>query len=140
MYIPRLLASMGLIGLLALLAAACGGTSSPEVPGDTGNGAVQTDEPSDGGPASSGLVAPSTFLKFYGQSYELKETLQASLITEKFEEIGIATEADIEHEGELRVYRGPGEDSAVYTFSPAVDTNGEEGDVPALWLRWESAE
>ncbi len=140
MYIPRLLASIGLIGLVALLAAACGGNSSLEVPRDTGDGAAQTDEPSDGGPASSGLVAPSTFLTFNGKSYELKETLQASLITEEFEEIGIATKADIEHEGELRVYRRPGDESAVYTLSPAVDSDGEEGDVPALWLRWEPAE
>ena len=116
------------VASLALLAAACGGDSGP----------AASDEPAGGGPASSGLVAPDTFLTFDGQRYQLREVLQADLISDEFTEIGVASEADIEHEGDLKVYGRQSDGAAVYTFSPAVDAEGEEGEVPALWLRWEA--
>ncbi len=117
------------VASLALLAAACGGDSGP----------AASDEPDGEGPESSGLVAPDTFLTFEGQRYRLREVLQADLISDEFTEIGVASEADIDHEGELKVYRGQDDGAAVYTYSPAVDGGSEEGDVPALWLRWEAA-
>ncbi len=116
------------VASLALLAAACGGDSGP----------AASDEPDGEGPASSGLVAPDTFLTFEGQRYQLREVLQADLIAEEFTEVGVASEADIDYEGELTVFRRQGDGAAVYTFSPAIDTDSEEGDVPALWLRWEA--
>ena len=118
------------VASLALLAAACGG-------GDSGPAA--SDEPDGEGPASSGLVAPDTFLTFEGQRYQLREVLQADLIADEFTEVGVASEAALDHEGELTVFRRQGDGAAVYTFSPAIGTDSEEGDVPALWLRWEAA-
>jgi hypothetical protein len=115
------------VASLALFAA-CGGDSGP----------AASDEPDGEGPASLGLVAPDTFLTFEGQRYQLRAVLQADLIPDEFTEVGVASEADIDHEGELTVFRRRGEDAAVYTFSPAIDTDGEESDVPALWLRWEA--
>jgi len=117
------------VASLALLAAACGGDSGP----------AASDEPDGEGPESSGLVAPDTFLTFEGQRYQLREVLQADLIPEEFTEVGVASEADIDYEGELTVFRRQGDGAAVYTFSPAIGTDSEEGDVPALWLRWEAA-
>ena len=117
------------VASLALLAAACGG-------GDSGPAA--SDEPDGEGPASSGLVAPDTFLTFEGQRYQLREVLQADLIADEFTEVGVASEADIDYEGELTVFRRQGDGDAVYTFSPAIGTDSEEGDVPALWFRWEA--
>ncbi len=118
------------VAWLALLAAACGGDDS---------GPAASDEPDGEGPASSGLVAPDTFLTFEGQRYQLREVLQADLIADEFTEVGVASEADIDYDGELAVFRRQGDGAAVYTFSPAIDTGSEEGDVPALWLRWEAA-
>ncbi len=117
------------VASLALLAAACGGDSGP----------AALDEPDGEGPASSGLVGPNTFMTFEGQRYQLREILQAYLITDEFTEVGVASEANIDYEGELTVFRRQGDGAAVYTFSPAIGTDSEEGDVPALWLRWEAA-
>ncbi len=126
------------IASLALLAAACGGDSTPAVSDSDGSGSETSDQPSgDGEPASSGFVAPNTFLTLEGQRYQLGDIFQADLISDEFTEIGVASEADIDFDGELTVYRRQGDESAVYTFSPAVDEGGEEEDVPALWLRWE---
>ena len=116
------------VASLALFAA-CGGDSGP----------AASDEPAGGGPASSGLVAPDTFLTFDGQRYQLREVLQADLIADEFTEVGVASEAALDHEGELTVFRRQGDGAAVYTFSPAIGTDSEEGDVPSLWLRWEAA-
>lgn len=115
------------VASLALLAAACGGDSEP----------AASDEPADDVPASSGLVAVDTFLTFDGQRYQLREILQADLISDDFTEVGVAAEADIDYEGELKVYQRQGDDAAVYTFSSAADAEGEEGGVPALWEKWE---
>jgi hypothetical protein len=84
-------------------------------------------------------VAPNVFLTFEGQRDQLGDVFQADLISDQFTEIGAATEANIDFVGELIVYRRQGDDAAVYTYSPAVDGEGEEGDLPALWERWELA-
>lgn len=95
-------------------------------------------EPSGGG--ARGSVTPNTFLTFQGQRYRLVDLAQANLIDEsQFYEIGVAERADIDCQGELKVYRRQGDDPAVYTYTPATDVEGEEQDVPALWLRWEAA-
>lgn len=124
------LATMAVVAV-ALIAAACGG--------DDG-GPAASDEPQGPGPSSSGLVADNVFMTFEGQRYQLREVLKADLISDEFSELGAATDADIEHQGELTVFRRAGDDTAVYTFSPAVDAEGEEGDIVALWQRWELAE
>ena len=126
---------------LALLAAACGGDSAPATRnGDDPDPAAADDSTGGGGPTSSGFVAPNVFMTFEGQSYQLGDIFQADLISDQFTEIGVASEADIDFDGELTVYRRQGEDTAVYTYSPAVDGEGEEGDLPALWNRWELVE
>ena len=122
----------------ALIAAACGGDSTPAVSDSDNSGSETSDQPSgDGEATSSGLVARNTFLIFEGQRYQLGDIFQANLITDQFTEIGVASEANIDFDGELTVYRRQGDDAAVYTYSPAVDMAGEEEDVLALWLRWE---
>ena len=127
------------VASLALLAAACGGgDSGPAATNGDDSGPAAADEPTGGAPTSSGFVAPNTFLTFEGQRYQLRDVLQADLISDEFTEIGVASEADIDFEGELKVYRGQDDGAAVYTYSPAVDGGSEEGDVPALWLRWEA--
>ncbi len=126
------------VASLALLAAACSGDSGPAASNGDDSGPAAADESSRGGTTSSGFVAPNTFLTFEGQRYQLRDVLQAGLISDEFTEIGLASEADIDHEGELKVYRGQDDGAAVYTYSPALDGGSEEGDVPALWLRWEA--
>ena len=101
---------LAVITALALAAAACG------VDSDSGGREGAADE----GPQSSGLVAADTFLTFDGQRYRLQDTLQAGLIDDEFIEIGVATDADIDFEGDLLVFRREGDDEAVYTFSPAA--------------------
>lgn len=121
------------VASLALLAAACGGDSGP----------AASDEPDGEGPPSSGLVGPNTFMTFEGRLYQLREILQAHLVSDEFTEIGVASEADVEYEGEIAVFRrqGDGADVAdVYTRSPIIDIGDVEGGVPALWLRWEAVE
>ena len=125
------------VASLALLAAACGGDSEPAATNGDDSTPAAADDSAGGGPSSSGLVAPNTFLTFEGQRYQLREILQADLIADEFTEVGAASEADIDFEGELTVYRRDGDGAAVYTYSPAVDAEGEEGDVPALWEKWE---
>ncbi len=143
-----LIVFLAAIASLALLAAACGGDSGPAATNDDDSGPAAADDSAGGDgptsaggdePASSGFVAPNVFMTFEGQRYQLRAVLQADLIPDEFTEVGVASEADIDHEGELTVFRRRGEDAPVYTFSPAIDTDGEEGDVPALWLRWEAA-
>ncbi len=108
----------------------CGPAPTPEE-------APDGDEPVSSGPIS-GSVAPNTFLTFNGEKYRLTDLVQADLVPQsEFTEIGVASEADIDYEGELRVYRRQGDKAAVYTFSPPVDAEGEEGVTPALWLKWE---
>lgn len=118
---------------LGLLAAACGDDDggAPAASSSDDTGAADT------GPSSSGAVAPDVFMTFDGERYRLTEVLQADLISEDFSEIGVASEADIDHDGDLKVYSRDGDGAAVYTFSPAVDGDGEEGDVPATWGKWE---
>ena len=76
-------------------------------------------------------------MTFEGQRYRLAEVFQADLISDEFTEIGVASEADIEYEGELKVFRRQGDDASVYTYTPPVAGGGEGGDLPAQWLRWE---
>jgi hypothetical protein len=136
MHVSRGFALIVVLVSLLVLSAGCGGDSDPAEPeGD----APRTAEAGDV-PASSGMVVPDTFLTFEGSRYELKETLQADLVADEFTEIGLASEADIDHEGDLAIFLRAGDDSAVYTFSEGVSEDGGEGDVPALWLRWDSAE
>ena len=133
-----LIAFLASIASLALIAAACGSDSTPAAPNSDDSGSETSDQPSgDGEPKSSGFVAPNTFLTLEGQRYQLGDVFQADLIPDEFTEVGAASEADIDFVAELTVYRRQGDDSAVYTFSPAVDGPVEEEDVPALWLRWE---
>ena len=123
---------------LALLAAACGGDSTPAVSESDDSGPAAVDDSTGGdGLSSSGFVAPNVFMTFDGQRYQLGDVFQADLISHEFTEIGVASTADIDFEGELTVFRRSGDDAAVYTFSSAVDVEGEEEDVPAQWLRWE---
>ena len=125
---------------LALLAAACGGDSGPAATNDDDSGPAAAEDSTGDGPASSGFVAPNVFMTFEGQRYQLRDVLQADLIADEFTEIGVASEADIDYDGDLTVYRRQGDAAAAYTFSPAVDAEGEEGDLPALWNRWESVD
>ena len=134
-----LIVFLAAIAALALLAAACGGASTPAATDGDDSGPAATDD-STGGPELSGFVAPNVFMTFEGQRYQLRDVLQADLISDDFTEVGAALEADIDFDGELTVYRRQGDDSTVYTYSPAVDIAGEEGDVPALWEKWEPAE
>ncbi len=129
---------------LALLAAACGGDSGPAATNGDDSGPAAADGSTGEGLTSSGFVAPNTFLTLEGQRYQLGDVFQADLISDEFTEIGVASDADIDFEGKLTVFRRSGDNGAVYTFSPAVDEGGEEEDVPpapqrapALWLRWE---
>ena len=131
-----LIVFLATIASLALLAAACGGDSTPTDPSSDDSGPETSGQPSGDGLTSSGVVVPDTFLTFNGQRYQLGDVFQADLISHELTEIGVAA-ADIDFEGELTVFRRPGDDAAVYTLSPAVDVEGEEEDVPALWLRWE---
>ena len=132
MRISWLLLPLLAVASLALLAAAC--------KGDGGGPAASNNDdsgPAGTGPASSGAIVPNTFLTFEGRRYELRDILQADLISDEFTEIGAATEADIDYEGELKVVSRAGDVDAVYTYSPAVDGEGEEGDTPATCARWE---
>ena len=134
-----LIVILAAIASLALLAAACGSDSTPAVSDSDDSGPAAADDLTGGDEAtSSGFVAPNVFMTFEGQRYQLRDVLQANLIADDFTEIGATSEANIDIDGELTVYRRQGDDAAVYTYSPAVDTGGEEGDLPALWNRWES--
>ena len=122
------------VASLVLLAVACNG--------DGGNPAASNNDdsgPDDTGPSSSGAIVQDTFLTFEGRRYELSEILQADLVSDEFTEVGAASEADIDYEGELKVYTRAGDD-AVYTYSAAVDVDGEEADAPATWAKWQVAD
>jgi hypothetical protein len=129
LFVPAVAALM-----LGLLAGACGNSGTAPAADDEQRPAGESTADA---PVSSGLVAADTFMTFDGQRYELKDTLQADLTADDFTEVGVASEADIDHDGGLAVYRRAGDDSAVYTLSPASDEEGEEADVPELWLKWE---
>ncbi len=136
-----LIVFLAAIAALALLAATCGGDSTPTVTNGDDSGPAAADNSTGGDePTSSGFVAPNVFMTFEGQRYQLRDVLQADLIPDQFTEIGAASEANIDFDGELKVYRRQGDDAAVYTYSPAVDAGDEEGDLPALWNRWEPVE
>ncbi len=136
-----LIVFLAAIASLSLLAAACGGDSTPAVSDSDDSGPAAASDSSGGDEAtSSGFVAPNVFMTFEGQRYQLRDVLQANLIADDFTEVGATSEADIDFDGELTVYRRQGDDTAVYTYSPAVDAEDEEGDLPALWNRWESVE
>ena len=135
MRIPWLSLPLLVVASLALLAAACNG--------DGGGPAASKDKdsgPADTGPSSSGAIVADTFLTFQGKQYELREVLQADLVNDEFAEIGVASDADIDYEGDLKVFRRSGDDASVYTFSAAVDVAAEEGDTPATWAKWEAAD
>ena len=132
MRIPWLFLPLLAVASLALLAAACNGDGGgPAASNLKDSGAADT------GPSSSGAIVAETFLTFDGKQYELREILQADLIGDEFAEIGVASDADIDYEGDLKVYTRSGDDVAVYTYSSAVDVDGEEGDTPATWAQWE---
>ncbi|HWO73872.1 MAG TPA: hypothetical protein VNN21_09980 [Dehalococcoidia bacterium] len=114
------------IGFLAALAAvvllACGG-----------DGTRTTD---DGGAMVSGAgsVAPNVFLRFEGRTYRLRDLLQANLpeAAGDYREVGSTTDADIDFDGRLRLYKRAGDPDALYSYSPGVPgTSGQ-----AFWLRW----
>ena len=135
MRIPWLSLPLLVVASLALLAAACnGGGGGPAASNDKDSGPAGT------GPSSSGAIVADTFLTFQGQRYELRDILQADLVTDEFTQVGAASEADIDYVGELKVYTRAGDDAAVYTYSDAVDGEGEEGDTPATWAKWEAAD
>jgi hypothetical protein len=75
-------------------------------------------------------VAADTFLTFDGQRYRLQDTLEADLTDDDFTEVGVATDADIDFEGELLVFRREGDDEAVYTFSPTVEEEAADDGLP----------
>ena len=133
MLVSKLLAA---VAALLFLAGACGSDSDSDVPGADSPQPGATNESITDGPVSSGLVAADTFLTFEGQRYRLYETVQADLTPDEFTQVGVASEADIDFEGELVIYDRAGDDTAVYTLSPGQDEDGEESDIPALWLRW----
>lgn len=109
---------LAVVTALALVAAACGGDS------DSGDVERAADE----GPQSLGSMAADIFLTFDGQRYRLMVTRQAGLIDDEFTEIGVATDADIDFEGELLVFSREGDDQAVYTFSPTEDLRVDDGE------------
>ena len=117
---------------LSLLATACGDGSEPSPP--AGN------QPEGAAPNSSGAVAPNTFMTFDGQRYLLRDVLtDPNTRATEFSEIGVASDADVEHEGDLKVFSRQGEDSAVFTYSPPVEAADPEYSTPAVWYRWEPA-
>ena len=135
MRIPWLSMPLLAVASLALLAAACNG--------DGGGPAASDDKdtgPAAGGPSSSGAIVPDTFLTFGGGQYELTDVLQADLISDELTEVGVASKADIDYEGQLKVYTRAGDDAVVYTYAAAVDGEGEEGDTPATWAKWEAVD
>lgn len=116
------------VPLAFALTVACGGDDASEQ--------ATTPEPTVDNPISSGFVTPDTFLSFEGQRYRLQDTLQADLVEDEFVELGVASEADIDYEGDLAVFSRTGDASSVYTFSPILDEAGEDTGAPGLWLRW----
>ena len=133
-----LIVFLAAIASLSLIAAGCGDDSTPAVSDSDDSDPAAADDSSGGDEAtSSGFVAPNVFMTFDRQRYQLRDVLQANLISDEFTEVGAASEANIDFDGELTVYRRQGDDSAVYTYSPAVDAEDEDGDLPALWNRWE---
>ena len=128
------LSAAAILASLAVLAGACGsddddGDDSPTEPSATVSDAG-------GSVPSSGSVAPNTFLTFDGKQYRLVELLQADLIDDSaFEEVGEATEADIDQE-DLTVYRKGDDSDAVYTYAKGIESEVVGEGVPALWYRW----
>lgn len=113
------LLTVGAIALLAAVAVACGGDD---------------DSPSDGGEVAgggSGLIRPNTFMTYEGQRYELVNMIFEDMVPEsEFHEAGVATQADIDMKGDMRVFKRDGDTTAVYTYSaPTADDVG-------IWLAW----
>ena len=126
--------------LALLTGVACGSDDDEPGPGEDANQPTQT---SDDGGTTLSSVAPNTFLTYEGEQYRLVDLAQANLIDEaEFEEIGEATETDIDQD-DLTVYRRSGDDEAVYTYAEeraaSEEVQAVEGDdatTPALWYRW----
>lgn len=128
------LSGAAILAGLALLAGACGddddsvGSQPPEPPATVSDAG--------GSVPSSGSVAPNTFLTFDGRQYRLVELMQADLIDDSaFEEVGEATDADIDQE-DLTVYRRSNDPDAVYTYAEGMESEAVGEGVPALWYRW----
>src|SRR3990172_11054548 len=120
MRIPWLSMPLLAVASVALLAAACnGGGGGPAASDDRDSG------PADGGPSSSGAIVPDTFLTFGGGQYELTDVIQADLISDELTEVGVASEADIDYEGQLKVYTRAGDDAVVYTYAASLDRQGD---------------
>jgi hypothetical protein len=62
--------------------------------------------------------------------------VQESTTADEYEEIGVATDADIDYDGELKIYQRAGDTSGdVYSLSAAMPGADDEG-APALWYQW----
>jgi hypothetical protein len=132
MFVSRAFALAVLLGSLHFVAIACGGNSERAAPeGDESVGDV---------PTSSGLATDGTFLNFDGRRYELQGTTEGQLPADEFTEIGVASEADIDFEGELVVYRRARDDYTVYTLPLGLSEDRGEADVVLVWQEWKPAE
>lgn len=128
------LSGAAILASLAILAGGCGND-------DDSDGGQPTERPttvSDAGGSvpSIGSVAPNTFLTFDGKRYRLVELMQADLIDDAgFEEVGEATDADVDQE-DLTVYRTSDDSDSVFTFSKGRESEEVGEDIPAFWYRW----
>jgi len=128
------LSAAAILAGLALLAGACGKDDDDDDRSPTEQPATVSD--AGGSVPSSGSVAPNTFLTFEGQQYRLVDLLQADLIDDSdFEDVGEATEADIDQE-DLTVYRKADDADAVYTYAEPIESEAAGEGIPALWYRW----
>lgn len=123
-----------ILASLAVFVGACG--SDDDAPSDRPQASETTSDPGASVP-SSGSVAPNTFLTYDGQRYRLVELMQADLIDDGgFQEVGEATDADIDQE-DLTVYRKGDDPDAVYTYAEGTESEAVGEGIPALWYRWE---
>jgi hypothetical protein len=112
-----------LAALAAVLAIACGGGE-----------ATQATDDDAGVVSGAGSVAPNVFLRFEGKTYRLHDLLQANLpdAAGDYREVGSTTDANIDFEGRLRLYKRAGDPDALYSYSQGFP--GTPGQ--AFWLRW----